>query len=206
MNLKQTSSSQTTFISILGIAVLLVAVIGTSFAVFTYTGTGTKTNTITTGTITMSYIEPTNGISITDMMPTTDDTGKKLASGTNVFDFTVSATITGTVTVNYAVGAKKTTDSTLDNNSVKLYLEELATSGGAFQSVVKGPVVYSESTTEDATTGAPSGIMTLATGSFTSSSSKYYRLRMWVADTYQPTSTSQKFSVKVNVYGKAASK
>ncbi len=203
MEPNQTSSSQMTFISILGVAILLVAVIGVSFAVFTYTGTGTKTNTITTGTITMSYTEPTNGISITNMMPTTDATGKALASGTNVFDFTVAATMGGSATINWAIGAEKVSTSTLANNEVKLYLDDITSTT---TSQVLGPTNFTPTSSADATTGLPSGQMKLASGTFTATTTKKYRLKMWVADSYVPTATAKSFSVKVHVYGKAAAK
>ena len=78
MNENNSNSSKQILISILGVAILIVAVVGISFAAFTYAKTGTTTNTITTGTITMSYTEPTNGINLTDALPITDDAGKGL--------------------------------------------------------------------------------------------------------------------------------
>mgnify|MGYP004570284421 CR=1 FL=1 len=43
--------------------ILLIAVIGISYAAFNYSGIGQKLNTITTGAITMNYTESTNIIS-----------------------------------------------------------------------------------------------------------------------------------------------
>ena len=55
-NVRDNSSKQI-LLSVLGVAILVVAVVGVSFAAFTFTGTGTKENRITTGTISMTYSE-----------------------------------------------------------------------------------------------------------------------------------------------------
>ena len=57
--------------------ILLIAVIGISYAAFNYSGIGQKLNTITTGAISMEYVESSNVISINNALPTTDTTGKK---------------------------------------------------------------------------------------------------------------------------------
>ena len=59
-------SSKQILISILGVIILIVAVIGISFAAFTYSQAGTKVNTITIGKITMNYTEATNGITLNE--------------------------------------------------------------------------------------------------------------------------------------------
>ena len=68
-NVKDNSSKQI-LLSVLWVAILVVAVVGVSFAAFTFTGTGTKENRISTGTISMTYSEDTNGIFITNALPT----------------------------------------------------------------------------------------------------------------------------------------
>ena len=50
--------------------ILLIAVIGISYAAFNYSGIGQKLNTITTGAITMNYTESTNIISMSNALPT----------------------------------------------------------------------------------------------------------------------------------------
>ena len=89
------NSSKQILLSVLGVAILVVAVVGISFAAFSYSKAGEVSNTITTGTITMSYSEPTNGINLTDALPITDEAGKALSGDNNTFDFTVNATIAG---------------------------------------------------------------------------------------------------------------
>ena len=99
------NNSKQVLLSVLGVAILVVAVVGVSFAAFSYSKTGEKVNTITTGTITMSYSETTNGINLTNALPMTDEVGKTLSEENQYFDFTVGATISGTTTINYAITA-----------------------------------------------------------------------------------------------------
>ena len=53
--------------------VMLLAIIGVSYAAFNYSKTGTKLNSITTGSITMSYTESDSIISIDKALPTRDE-------------------------------------------------------------------------------------------------------------------------------------
>ncbi len=194
------SNSKQILVSILGVAILVVALVGISFAAFTYSKTGTKVNTVTTGTITMSYTEPTNGINLTDALPMTDDSGKKLTGTNNTFDFTVATTVQGTATINYAVTASVDSASSALNSGIKVYL-----TSEDDKNVVLEPTLVSNLTTTSSSeaSGAPSGQFILKSGSTKSSISTSYRLRMWVADTYSNTSTKQTYKLRVNVYGKA---
>ena len=78
-------------IVIIGLILLMViALIGVSYAAFRFTGEGTKVNSITTGSITMTYEESDNTISLSGALPTTDKTGKERLNDGEYFDFTVS--------------------------------------------------------------------------------------------------------------------
>ena len=76
-------NSRKVFLSVLGVAILLVAVVGVSFALYSTSSTG-KDNSISTGTITMSYTEPTNGILLENALPISDAAGKTLSGDKNV--------------------------------------------------------------------------------------------------------------------------
>ena len=54
--------------------------------------------------------------------------------------------------------------------------------------------------------GAPADQYVLKTGTYkdVGTTTENYRLRMWVADDYVAPATSQKYILKVNVYGAAA--
>ncbi len=72
------NSSKQVLLSVLGIAILVVAVVGVSFAFFTYSKTGEKNNVITTGTIFFNFSEG-DRILLTDQFPLTDTQGKELS-------------------------------------------------------------------------------------------------------------------------------
>ena len=199
------NNSKQVLLSVLGVAILVVAVVGVSFAAFSYSKTGEKVNTITTGTITMSYSEDTNGINLMDALPMSDEQGKALAGENNVFDFTVAATIngSGTTTINYDVTATKESDSTLQDSAVKVYLTDI-TSDADTQVLAPTKVSELTKTASSEASGAPSGQYKLTTGTFTSAGTHKYRLRMWVADDYSSLGTSGTYKLRVNVYGAAA--
>ena len=197
------NNSKQVLLSVLGVAILVVAVVGVSFAAFTYSKTGEKLNTITTGTITMSYNETTNGINLTDALPTTDEVGMAMADENQYFDFTVSATITGTTTINYAISATKE-ESTIPDNGVKVYLTDMDNSDNPVDDYAT-PKKISELTTatDSEDSGTPEGQYILHTGTYSATDTEHYRLRMWVADDYAAPSTTQTYKLRVNVYGKA---
>ena len=200
--MKENNSKQV-LLSVLGVAILVVAVVGVSFAAFSYSKTGTKVNTITTGTITMSYSETTNGINLTNALPMSDGVGMALSEEEQYFDFTVSANITGTTTINYAITASKEAESTLPDTAVKVYLTDM---DGTADTQILAPTKVSglTPTTGSESSGTPSGQFILHTGTFDATSSHDYRLRMWVADDYQVTGSSATYKLRVNVYGAAA--
>ncbi len=182
--------------------VMVIAVIGVSWAVFNYSATGTKLNSITTGSITMSYEETDNTISLTGALPTTDKTGKTRLTDGEYFDFTVSSKIAGDVNINYEISAKDvtTSDRKIDGSNIKLYLTRLTDDG---EEELMTPEVYNEEATANDYTGRPSGEMSLYTSSMNSSETNRYRLRMYVTEEYNPQGDggNLQFSVKINVYG-----
>ena len=196
------NSSKQILLSVLGVAILVVAVVGISFAAFSYSKTGEVKNTITTGTITMTYTEPTNGINLTDALPITDAAGKALSGDNNTFDFTVTATIAGTTTINYAITAVKGDVCTVADDGIKVYL----TNQNDAEILAPTKVTALSKTVAGNDAGAPADQYVLKTGTYSTvgTTTENYRLRMWVADDYVAPATSQKYILKVNVYGAAA--
>ena len=191
-------------IVIIGLLLLMViALIGVSYAAFSYSKTGTKLNSITTGSITMTYEETDNTISLNGALPTTDATGKTRLNQGEYFDFTVSSNIVGDVNINYEISAKDvtTSDRKIDGSNIKLYLTRLTDDGT--EEELMTPETYNEETSSNSYTGRPSGEMSLYTSSMNSSESNNYRLRMWVDEDYNPQGDggNLQFSVQINVYG-----
>ena len=186
------------------VLVLVLMIVGISYATFAFIGAGKKENSITTGVITMSYKESDNVISMNGALPTTDATGKKRLTAGEYFDFTVSSNIKGNTTVNWEIAAEDVTSSTakkIDGKYIKLYLTKINSDGT--EEEVMAPKVY---TTKSANnyTGRPSGMMSLAVGTTNEAFNNKYRLRMYVDESYNPQGDGGdlNFSVKINVYGK----
>ena len=110
------NASKNVTLSIIGVALLIVAVVGVSFAFFSYLSTG-GTNSVSTGTI--EFHSSADSVTLTNQFPTTEAGALKVtvnASGLTTYengiDFKVraidvvpgSATITPTVTVTAAEG------------------------------------------------------------------------------------------------------
>ena len=187
------------------VLVLVIMIVGISYAAFKFTGLGTKPNTITTGAITMEYEESTNIISMTGALPTTDATGKVRLTAGEYFDFTIKSNIQGNANINWEIAAEDITASSakkMDGKNIKLYLTKLDSTGAETQ--VMAPKVYNATTSANTKTGRPSGVMSLATGTMSASETTNYRLRMYVDESYNPQGDGGglSFSVKINAYGK----
>ena len=185
------------------VLILVLMIVGISYAAFKFTGLGTKPNTITTGAITMEYEESTNTISMTGALPTTDATGKVRLTAGEYFDFTIKSSIQGNANINWEIAAEDVTTATrkIDGKNIKLYLTKL---NGDKEEEVMAPKVYNASTSANTKTGRPSGVMSLATGTMSTSETTNYRLRMYVDEDYNPQGDGGglSFSVKINAYGK----
>ena len=186
--------------------ILLIAVIGISYAAFNYSGIGQKLNTITTGAITMNYTESTNIISMSNALPTTDTTGKKRLNSGEYFDFTVKSSITGNTDINYEIAAKEENGSTFSGQNVKFYLTKVNSDGAEEEAMP--PKTYSEDPTGNVYTGRPSDMMSLFVGNLNQQGDTEikYRLRLWVDEGYNPQNDNGGliYKVKVNVYGQTS--
>ena len=190
------------------VLILVLMIVGISYAAFKFTGLGKKENTITTGAITMKYTESTNVINMTGALPTTDKTGKVRLTEGEYFDFTLEGTIKGTENINWEIAAEDVTTSSkkIDGKYIKLYLTSLDENNN--EKEVMAPKVYSADTTENTYTGRPANMMSLAKGSTSTSFSTKYRLRMYVDESYNPQGDGGdlSFSIKINAYGKTGDK
>lgn len=201
--------SKQMILAILGVIILILAVVGVSFAAFRYSKIGERVNTITTGSIVMSYNEVTNGINLVDSFPMSDAAGMALSGmetdKEQYFDFNVSATVYSPTVINYAITATKEADSTLPDSAVKVYLTNINDSS---ETAVLTPTLISNlSKVEEAdniNTGAPLDQYILKIDYFTEPEIRSYRLRMWIDENYRLPDEQETYKLRVNVYGKAA--
>ena len=203
-------------LSVIAIVMLLVVTIGVSYAFFSYTKKGTTENSIKTGTITFLYTEVTGvgkGIKIEDSLPISDDQGKLLTGSGNVFEFKITSDTLSNTSIPYEVTARKSSNSTLDEKAVKVYLTEVDGEESEL-------LLDNYSNLKETDTTIPEGIVekTLYKGKVPANTTKYeknFKLRMWLDegidfspvkdedgnDTYPYNGKS--FTLTVNVYANA---
>ena len=191
------NNSKKILLTVLGVAILIVAVVGISFALFTSNDEITGENTIKSGTVTMSFSEKTNGITLSNALPMSEaDALQQLTKDGDYFDFDVVTKTSkeGTV-IPYKVSVAKISGD-LNDNQIAINLQKLG-SDGNYVSVITNKKVsdFTNGVIVDATDNAGT-----AAGKTDS-----YRLRIWIAGD-QDASTigaDSKYYLRVNVNGGA---
>lgn len=198
------SESRNILLSVLGIAILLLAVVGVTYAVFTFTSESNRENYISTGSISMNYIEGiTNVMTITNAIPISDEVGMKQA---DYFDFQIYAKIAGKTKINYDITVEKTNMSNtknlvLNDDDIKLYLEQ---KDNLDFNKVKTPIKYSSLQKYNNS----SSERVLYSGTFYNNNrdvtekTHYFKLRMWLSDDTEMTDKERSFKMKVNINAK----
>lgn len=175
-----TENKKTLLFSILGVILLLVVVIGVSYAMYTFSANGTEENVISTGTVSITYSESST-ITLDNAYPSTDATGSGVTGHDLVF--TVNAAITGSTAISYEVGlANMTHNGNLTEDYVKFNLKKGETYliGTATTGVTIGSVKTNAGTLLK---GYHLDGGTLSTAD----SSATYTLRAWISENYNLT-------------------
>lgn len=194
--------SKQVLLSVFGVALLIVAIVGISYAIFVFSAISRVDNTVRSGGITFEYLEGDSVIDINDALPVSDEVGVKQ---TKSFDFQVSSAIRGNTTVFYEVRAKSlTVDNKIDNQYVKIYLEKKDCDDF---SMVLSPTAFKENPNTSLTNiSVDTNTMLLYSGRFsgkkatTTNYSDEFRLKMWLSDKYVIDDVSRSFKIKVLVY------
>ena len=194
--------SKQVLLSVFGVALLIVAIVGISYAIFVFSAKSRVDNTVRSGGITFEYLEGDSVIDINDALPVSDEVGVKQ---TKSFNFQVSSAIRGNTTVFYEVRAKSlTVDNKIDNQYVKIYLEK---KDGDDFSMVLSPTTFKEIPNTSLTNiSVDTSTMLLYSGRFsgkkatTTNYSDEFRLKMWLSDKYLIDDVSRSFKIKVLVY------
>lgn len=126
--------SKQILLSVIGVAILVVAVVGVSFAFFNYTTTGAQ-NTVSTGKIKFTSTQSGDGVSLTNKFPITTATYNSQSSGTYnsaTMDFArIVVTINGETTyaqgLDFRVTAKDVNFNANGNNAVSLPVNVVVT-------------------------------------------------------------------------------
>ena len=204
--MKKNNKKKVLILSIIGLIGLVIVAIGITYAIFTYTKLGTTDNTITTGTLKFLYTENTGvktGIKLTNALPISDTQGKALDGDNNVFDFSIEATNTGADAIPYEVTLRKKSNSTLEEENVKVYLTDRTE---AQESSILEPINFNKlvQTNTDVGNEIEKTIYNGSVDGNTTDYKKDFRLRMWVDDAEDRGNIyGKEFIAKVNVYSNA---
>lgn len=194
--------SRDILLSIFGVALLILAVAGISYAIFTFSKAGVKDNIIKSGSISMQFIESNNVINITNALPTSDNIGR---ISNDYFDFSVNGTIVGNRTIFYEVRAKQlSVENQIESHKIKLYLEKKSSS--QFISVLEPTNFNITNTTNINNEAIDLNSMLLYSGNFTTQNKKRdkfsdnFRLRMWIDENSSIENIKKNFKIRINVY------
>ena len=206
------SESKKIILSIICIAVLIIAFVGVSYAAFTTVLTDSNSNGLSTGTISLILDNQGEAIFMKNSMPISDEEGKQLSGDGNVYDFSVQTVLAPNTTINYEISAEKinseSNELVLDNQSVKLYLQKLESNGYVDTAITKVPQPFTP-LDSDSFLGSKMGSMVLYSGTFSNTTDQSkeiqeaFRLRFWVDKNAIIDSVSREFNIKLNVTAKA---
>jgi len=203
--LENKDSSKRVLLGIFATMMLLIAVVGVSFAMLFFSMKLSDQNSITTGTISMAF-QDTTYIDIVNAYPMTDEEGKAMSKDKEYMDFSVSASFSGKSSIYYEISAVDETRTTeykkVPYENLKIYLEEKGKESSAT------PVLYSElgrpTLHNDVNGLARQKDKLLATGVLSADRyggtvRKNYRLRMWIDENTEDISEPMTFKLKVRL-------
>lgn len=191
--------SRQILLSILGLAIIIVAIVGVSYAVMIDSSNGVISNE---AFIDNNYDQ--NGIFLDNTLPISDSVGKVY---NKYFDFDVVSLVSSATIVEYEISLEKVLDNsmTLSNNEVKFYLEKLVSNKFT---MVNEPQHFFE-IGMDSALGTSANNMIIYHGSFVNNTSENrsfkesFRLRCWVDDKTIINSYAKSFKTVVKIHSKA---
>jgi len=204
----QTESKQI-LLSIISIAVLIIAFVGVSYATFVTVFEDSQINGISTGTISLKLKNENGALSMENAMPVSDVDGMMLDDN-NVYDFEVQSMLSAQTTLNYEIYVEKikTDKPTLSNSDVRFYLEKYEDNAYKSTLITQNPQPFIP-LENNSFLGSKKGSMILYSGTLSNMTSHdkeikdSFRLRMWVAQDTVIDSISRDFNIKLNVVAKA---
>lgn len=174
--------------SILGVLILLVLILGTSYAVTVSDGED-KINTLTLGYLSFNFTEDNNNvIKMDNISPISDSTGIK---NNKYYEFRVSNDYDKNI--NYEVLLEPIIND-IDGKYIKLYLTD--ENDREIKGFEKGAITFSSLIDSKL-----DGNKVLNSGVLEAKTNKTYRLRVWVSDSYVESLGNLSISFKVDVKG-----
>ena len=150
------------------------------------------------GDVYLKFVGNTNGLTLLNASPMTDQLGALQEGENKYFDFSVEVKLDQADFVEYEIAIEKDKAfSNIPDNEVKFYLEE--ENSGSFSKIF-GPSEF-KPLEKESDLGTEAGDMVLYSVKKNSSGTTNYRLRMWMADA--STMPVGNYSVEVLINGKA---
>ena len=150
------------------------------------------------GDVYLKFVGNTNGLTLLNAAPMTDQLGALQDGDNKYFDFSVEVKLDQANYVEYEIAIEKDESfSNVPDNEIKFYLEE--ENSGSFSKVF-GPSEF-KPLEVDSELGTEEGNMILYKVKKSSSGTTNYRLRMWIAE--DSTLSVGNYSVEVIINGKA---
>lgn len=204
------NSSKQIILSVIGIAILIIAVVGVSFAFFSYSKTSMASDYLTAGTLTFKFAEG-DAINLQNHFPISTSDGKSLSSYNNgLCAFSVTGNISNGTTIHYTIyavaGDEVNGKTRFSDDDIFINIRRTDNSGGTFTGVSKY-TGSNASAIDSLGTGLKLGEATITGGAI--DTVHEYEVRMWVDDSVvsigeladvseeeQPTYTAGEYSNK----------
>jgi len=181
----------------IGIGILLVALLGSTYAFFTYSKS-LQAFTLTSSGITASFSSGFNQINITNGYPISDEFAIQNLNQLDYIDFTVSGNVEDEDQgLTYEIYLTENISNTLDSNYIKVYITD--ENGNQINSKTTPKIFNSlDNTTysKDSSTGKVIYKLEGMPGNY----SKNFRIYAWIDKDYEQNEISQEFSFYVNLY------
>lgn len=202
--------SKQILLSVLGVAILVVAVVGISYAAFTSTVASTNNNSITTGTITMAYAQPNANVSLTGKVNQT----AALGYANDPFTFSLTGSAQAKMIIHYTLTIVPAAGNTANfNEKVRVGLKKgsdiVTNAGFKLQPADGSNANYTDGILASALAGATTanqlyiGSMTLAGSGSSWTATDTFSVYLWVDNSATLSASTETFTMSVNVQATA---
>lgn len=191
--------SRQILLAVLGLALLILAIVGVSYAI-----------TIPDKSLNKIYLVSENDSTIgLNSLPISDYEGINLTGSSNVFDFCVRGTISSNTSIDYMVALEKVDADydSINDSDVKVYLEKYNLEEFVSTDITSVPVAFTKNNIiSDIST--PNNSMILYYGGLQNMTNERkeinecFRLRLWIDEDTVIESSKKEFMARVNVYSK----
>lgn len=204
----QNSLSRQILLSVFGIAMLILALVGVSYAIFVQPTAVVDTTTSDAGDIILLSNRSTFEIDFDNLSILSDDDGKILSDGEAVMDFDVSIHLPAYSSISYELVILPFEVSTTSlSTNARFYLEKEV--GDKYRAVPNTfyPISFTANG-KNGILGSPSNGMTLFTATFSNDGDsakqylEHFRLRTWLAENTDLSIYSFDGGYKIQLYSK----